>query len=249
MADGPTIDPLELIPFEDRSHDDGRPWLFTNMVSSLDGAAAVDGLSGPMGDDDDRLMFRALRASADAIIVGAGTANAEGYRPPQLSPEVIAARQQSGRNERPVIAVISASLSVDPTLELFSDPSYRPIIFTSDRADPANRAALEGRADIVTLGPTRVEMPDAIEHLGNAGFRTILSEGGPTLNGQLIRDGVIDEWNLTLAPLLVGGSAPRPAHGAAHEPAGEPQELPDYRLARLWAGDRAVFSRWVKQPA
>lgn len=246
-TDDQTIDPLAVVPFEGRFHPDGRPWLFTNMVSSLDGAAAVDGLSGPMGDDDDRSMFRALRASADAIIVGAGTVNAESYRPPQLSDEVSAARERAGRNKRPIIAVISASLSVDPTLELFTDPSYRATIFTSERADAANHAALEGRADIVTLGATGINMVDVVNHLGNDGYRTILSEGGPTLNGQLIHDGLIDEWNLTLAPLLVGGSAPRPARST--NAGNQPQALPDYQLARLWTGDRAVFSRWIRPEA
>lgn len=245
MDDGHTIDPLERIPFEDRSHPGGRPWLFTNMVASLDGAAAVDGLSGPMGDDDDRLMFRALRASADAILVGAGTVNAEGYRPPQLSPEVSAARTKAGRNERPIIAVVSASLSIDPELELFSDPTYRPIIFTSDRADAANLVTLADKADIVNLGQSRVDLTAAVHHLGAAGFATILSEGGPTLNGQLIRAGLIDEWNLTLAPLLVGGNAPRPAHGT-DDTSESPRELPDYDLARVWRGERAIFSRWIK---
>lgn len=236
------INPLEVVPFEDRSHPDGRPWLFTNMVASLDGAAAVDGLSGPMGDDDDRLMFRALRASADAILVGAGTANAEGYRPPQRSTEVDAVRNSAGRNDRPILAVVSASLSVDPTLDLFGDPTYRPIIFTTERAPHERHRALTDRAEIVTLGSDRVDLSAALAHLGTAGHATVLSEGGPTLNGQLIHDGLIDEWNLTLAPLLVGGNAPRPAHGAS----GRAPDLPDYRLARAWQGERALFSRWIR---
>lgn len=242
VADGQAIDPIELIPAESRSHADDRPWLFTNMVTSLDGAAAVDGLSGPMGDDDDRLMFRALRASADAIIVGAGTANAEAYRPPQASAEVDAARSRAGRTPRPIVAVVSASLSVDPALELFSDPTYRPILFTTDQATSDRRNALADRADIVVLGAQRVDLQAALEHLGTRGHRTVLSEGGPTLNGQLIQAGVIDEWNLTLAPLLVGGSAPRPAHSSG----GAAKELPDYELTRLWKGDRALFSRWTR---
>jgi len=248
LADNATIDPLALVPREQRSHSDGRPWLFTNMVASLDGAAAVDGLSGALGDEDDRLLFRALRASADAILVGAGTANAEGYRPPQLAPEVRTSRAETGRNSRPIIAVVSASLSMDPDLELFRDPTYRPIIFTAERANPDRRAALAEKAEIVVLGPDQVDLGAALDHLGNAGYTTVLSEGGPTLNGQLITAGLVDEWNLTLAPLLVGGNAPRPAHGPdVDEPAtSEADQLPDYELARVWKGERALFSRWLK---
>lgn len=247
LVDDEAINPIDVVPFEDRTHADGRPWLFTNMVASLDGAAAVDGLSGALGDGDDRLMFRSLRASADAILVGAGTINAEGYRPPQVSPEVHAIREAAGRAPRPIIAVVSASLSIDPTLELFGDSTYRPIIFTAERADAERRRNLAAHADIVTLGAERVDLAAALKHLGESGFATVLSEGGPTLNGQLIRDGLVDEWNLTLAPMLVGGNAPRPAHGAANNHGDRQTPLPDYDLARLWRGERALFSRWVKR--
>ncbi len=244
------IDPLAVVPSEPRSHADGRPWLFTNMVASLDGAAAVDGLSGALGDDDDRSMFRALRASADAILVGAGTANAEGYRPPKLSPDVISSRAATGRNHRPIIAVVSASLSMDPELELFTDPTYRPIIFTAERAPEDRRATFVDKAEIVVLGRDQVHLPAALAHLGEAGHRTVLSEGGPTLNGQLISAGLVDEWNLTVAPLLVAGSAPRPAHGPARDhdqgSKAEADQLTGYELARLWRGDRAIFGRWVR---
>lgn len=246
LVDDEAINPIDVVPFEARTHADGRAWLFTNMVASLDGAAAVDGLSGALGDADDRLMFRSLRASADAILVGAGTTNAEGYRPPQVSPEVSAVRERSDRAPRPIIAVVSASLSVDPTLELFSDSTFRPIIFTSERADAGRRRALAERAEIVTLGAERVDLAAALNHLGGAGHATVLSEGGPTLNGQLIQDGLVDEWNLTLAPLLVGGNAPRTAHGTAPADSAQQTSLPDYELARVWRGKRALFSRWVK---
>jgi len=244
------IDPIEVVPLEHRSHADERPWLFTNMVASLDGATAVDGLSGALGDDDDRSMFRALRASADAILVGASTANAEGYRPPVLSPEITASRASNGRNPRPIVAVVSASLSINAELQLFNDPGYRPIVFTAERANKDRRSALAEHAEVVVMGSHQVDLTAALDHLGATGHRTVLSEGGPTLNGQLIRAGLIDEWNLTLAPLLVGGNAPRPAHGPERDDNAatplEADQLPDYELARLWRGERAIFSRWVK---
>ena len=244
-AENQAIDPLDVIPLEPRSHADQRPWLFTNMVTSLDGAAAVDGLSGALGDDDDKAVFRALRASADAIVVGAATVNAERYRPPVLSPDVVASRAANGRIARPIIAVVSASLSMDPDLELFADPSYRPMIFTTEQANQDRRSALDSKANIVVLGDDQVDLVSALAYLGRAGHQTVLCEGGPTLNGQFIRTGLIDEWNLTLAPLLVGGAAPRPAHGPDDDQSAI-DPLADYELARLWQGDRALFGRWVK---
>jgi len=234
------VDPLEVIPFEQRPTPPDRPWVLTNMVTSLDGATAIDGLSGALGDDDDRLVFRALRAAADVILVGAATANSERYRLPVRSAEVDRARAEAGREPRPRIAIASGSLSIDPTLEIFTDPTYRPLIYTSTRAPEDRMHRLLTSADVVTMGDQHVDLEQMMRHLANEGHRTVLSEGGPSLNGQLIASDLIDEWNLTLTPLLVGGNAARPAHGGEAAPR-------SFRLDRCWSGERAIFGRWVRQ--
>jgi riboflavin biosynthesis pyrimidine reductase len=59
-----------------------QPWLRVNMVSSVDGAATGDsGKSGSLNNAADKRVFDHLRSVADVIVVGAGTARAEGYRP------------------------------------------------------------------------------------------------------------------------------------------------------------------------
>src|SRR5262245_36804108 len=65
-----------------------RPWLLVNMVTSLDGAVAIDGRSGALGGPGDHLVFHALRSLADVILVGAATVRAERYGPVRLPPEV-----------------------------------------------------------------------------------------------------------------------------------------------------------------
>jgi len=236
-----TPNALEFVTAEDRPPHADRPWLFTNMVTTLDGATAVDGVSGEIGDDDDRAMFRALRASADVILVGSRTANVEGYRPPQRSPEVDRARTAAGRQMRPLVVVVSASLSIDPSIELFTDPTYRPMVFTVEDAPADRRRRLEEVAEVVAIGEAeRVELPRALRHLASAGHRTVLSEGGPSLNGQLIADDLVDEWNLTIAPVLAAGDAARPAHGTASP------DLRSLDLDRCWTGERAMFCRWVR---
>ena len=71
------------------------PWLRVNMISTIDGAATGDtGLTGSINNAPDKVVFDLLRALADAVIVGAGTARAEGY-PPLAKPTVVVSR--SGR--------------------------------------------------------------------------------------------------------------------------------------------------------
>ncbi|GAA4708611.1 dihydrofolate reductase family protein [Nocardioides conyzicola] len=81
MLVGPDTDDLaELyaVPPDRR----GEPWLRVNMVSSLDGAATGEsGKSGSLNNAADKLVFDHLRSVADVIVVGAGTARIEGYRP------------------------------------------------------------------------------------------------------------------------------------------------------------------------
>ncbi len=90
------VDPLTLYPFDHRPRPAGRPWLMVNMVASVDGAIAIDGVSGGLGGDGDSMAFRAIRASCDWIVAAAGTIRAERYRIPRATEETAAARIAAG---------------------------------------------------------------------------------------------------------------------------------------------------------
>src|SRR5680860_874864 len=82
------------------------PWIRTNFVSTLDGAAyAADGLSGSLGGPADTRVFELLRSLADVIIVGAGTARAEGYGPVKPGEVDADLRHRLGLKPVPPIAV------------------------------------------------------------------------------------------------------------------------------------------------
>ncbi len=253
------IDPLSAVAAEQRrspgtmrigdgqistSGETQRPWVMTNMIASADGATAVDGVSAALGGPADQAMFGAIRAVADAIIVGASTVRQERYRAPSGGSE----QQRTDRLNRgqpavPLVVVITASLCLDLDLPLFADPDdYRPLIITVEAAPEERRAALETVADVVTAGETEVDLGLALGEIGARGFTTVLSEGGPSLNGQLIAEGLIDEWNLTLAPILAGGTSKRPATGQDLLPPGLTMSL-----TRVWHQDDLLFCRWVRR--
>ena len=79
----------------------GRPWLLVNMITSLDGAVTVGGLSGGLARPADKEMFTALRAVGDVVMAGAGTVRAEGYGPARPSAAARAARRERGQDEVP----------------------------------------------------------------------------------------------------------------------------------------------------
>ena len=81
-----------------------------NMVSSLDGAVAVDGRSAPISGPPDKYMFGFLRALADVVVVGAGTVRSEGYGPGRVREEFAHLRLAADQLDAPVIAVVTEVL-------------------------------------------------------------------------------------------------------------------------------------------
>ena len=195
-------------------------------------------------------MFGALRDLADVILVGAATAAAEGYRPAHPSARRRAIRSEYGLAEVPAIAVMSASLQLDLSAELFSAASQAPTLVITGSAAPIN-----ARNDIIDLAGTETKLqlvqapsgPDggvdfaaAVAALRELGYRRILCEGGPRLFGAGVAGGAVDELCLTVSPMLTGPGEPRIVAG---EP--WPEELaPRLRLVGLLTEDDALFCRY-----
>lgn len=229
------VDLLDMVLAEERMAD-GRPWVMYNMVSSIDGATAVQGGSSALNDDDDKLLFAALRAVPDVILVGASTVRAENYGPVALDEQRRARRMELGLTPVPTLAIATATLSVEPDMRVFDDPEHRPTVITGESVDPSRVESFAGRADVIQL--PELSGKSILEALGSP--RVVLCEGGPTLNGQLISEGFIDEMNLTLSPMIAVGESRRIAHGHDLLPPA------DMKLARLLRGDRALFLRFVR---
>lgn len=190
-----------------------RPHVIIGMVTSVDGAAAVDGTSGAIGGEADGIAYRRLREHVDVILVGAGTVRDESYGPPAAPPERVARRRARGLADVPTIAVVTASLDLPSDLRLFSDPDRRPVIITTTGADTASKERLAEVADVVEVGTDRVDLAGALALLGSRGARRVLGEGGPRLNAQLVRGALADELFVTLAPTLVGETSHRIVEG------------------------------------
>ncbi|HEY1974725.1 MAG TPA: pyrimidine reductase family protein [Pseudonocardia sp.] len=181
-----------------------RPYLRVNFVSSLDGSVAVQGLSGGLSSAPDRVVFGLLRELCEVVLVGAGTARAEGYR---------GARKPSRATGRPPrIAVVTSSAQLDPHGPLLTDTSVPPLVLTTTAAPAENLDRLVAAgAEIDTRGTGPHELFAA---LAERGLNRVLCEGGPSLFGQLIAADAVDELCLTWAPLLAGGDAGRISRGS-----------------------------------
>jgi riboflavin-specific deaminase-like protein len=235
------VNPVELVAADFRPTPADRPWVVVNMVASIDGAIEVDGRSGGLGSPPDKAMFHALRQLPDVILAGAGTVRAENYGPVQLDADAQARRVERGQRALPRLAVVSGRAHLDPASRLFSDPMQRPLIITTSSAPSDHVDKLRDVADIIVAGSGSVDMHEAFAQLRSQELKTLLCEGGPTLNNQLLAENLVDEWCQTIAPVLTGGDATR---GASGPTSGVSRSL---QLARIIVEDDVMLLRYARE--
>ncbi|GAB97454.1 hypothetical protein KILIM_069_00220 [Kineosphaera limosa NBRC 100340] len=225
-----------------------EPWLRSNMVSTLDGAArGSDGRSGSINTSADVAVFASLRAWSDAVIAGAATVRIEGYGPVRTADEWAPARGL--RPPHPTLVVVSGRAQVPAALLDGSIEAHGgPVLLATTRAAGPDRLARAratlGVDGVLIAGGDRVDPARLVAELTDRGYHRLLCEGGPHLLGDVVAAGALDEWCETLVPRLAGGDAPRILAGG-----GVPARLADLRPVLLLEADGALIGRWVPSVA
>jgi riboflavin biosynthesis pyrimidine reductase len=201
------VDPPTV--YADLPYHDTRPAVRLNMIVSVDGGTSWNGVSGALGGAADSALFNVLRSLTDVVLVASATMRAEHYGPAMLAPTIQDARQQRGQTPVPRIAVVSRTCLFDWSSPFFTAATERPIVFTVSSAADENRTRAAEVAEVIIAGDEDVDLNRAVAELGLRGAKHVLAEGGPTLNGQLARAGLLDELCVTLAPMLASGDAKR----------------------------------------
>lgn len=216
------IDPPPAVP--------DLPAVIANMVTTLNGEAAIDGKASPIGTPVDALLLRRLRRSADVLLSGAGTLAAEDVTA-VVTEEDAAVRTAAGRPPRLLVALLATRLAWDDAVlghRFFTDTRFDKLIITGDRAGAdAVRRAQDRGVEVVRVAAADGGHPDAtaaLRFLGDRGARLVLSEGGPRVLGSLLRARLVGEYFLTTSPLVTADpGAPRPIAGSP--PSGGPLRL------------------------
>jgi riboflavin biosynthesis pyrimidine reductase len=230
---------LDLLQLADVYAHPRSTWLRANFVTSADGAAYVDGRSSGLSGPDDKRIFGVLRALADVVLVGAGTARAEEYKPALRRPSLASLRE--GRPETPAIALVTRSLGLNLASPLFTDapPDARTIVITCAASDAELRAETAKAADVIVAGEDSVDLTAALAELKARGLSRVLCEGGPHLLGDLAGAGLLNELCLSVSPTLAGP-------GASRIIAGPPSPARPMTLKHVLAGaDGFLFSRYA----
>jgi len=234
LPDGAAV--VEALDFGEQAHDD-RPYLVLNMVTTADGRVTIGGRSGPIGNAADQDLFHALRTRVDAVMVGAGTLRAEKYGRLVRKPDRREARERAGLEPDPLAVIVSGRLDLPDDLPLLHEPDQEVLVATfSDRELPGAAAIRYLR-----FNDGAVDIPRLLAILRGRGVRSVLCEGGPTLNAELLRVGGVDELFHCLAPKLVGEpDAPTMVTGVLHETV-------EMELVSLMESDSHLFARFRLQ--
>jgi len=168
----------------------GRPRFRLKLAATLDGqAAARDGTSQWITSEDARADAHELRATADAVVVGAGTLRADD---PLLDVRIAG---WNGRQPRPVL--IAGHKPLPPARRVYA---RQPLIFA-----PEPIAVPDGADLIVASGPSGVDLTAVAKELSDRGLIEVLIDGGPTLATAFLEAGLADELTFYFGASLAGG--------------------------------------------
>lgn len=175
----------------------GRPWVRLKVAASLDGRTALDdGTSQWITSEAARSDGHAWRARAGAILTGIGTVHEDD---PQLDVRLVPVRHQ------PPLVVVDSRLDTPTGARLWAPA--RPVWIYSASADPERTAPLQARGATITIlaGPGgKVDLAAMLDDLAARGVNELHVEAGHKLNGSLLREGLVDELLVYLAPRLIG---------------------------------------------
>ncbi len=164
-----------------------KPYVILNAAMTLDGKIATKTGSSEISGPEDLERVHEIRKKADGIMVGIGTVLAD-------DPRLTVHKIPSSKSDNPIRVVVD-------------NKARTPIDFRilNDDADVSRAKAISQKADVFYSSKTPVDLVEFMDYLYSKGIKTLMLEGGATLNFSMIRENLIDEVRICIAPMIAGG--------------------------------------------
>lgn len=183
-----------------------RPYILMNMVMSADGKVVIEGTEAGIGSKTDQRLMRELRVNADAVLNGANTLRASGTSSRLGDEGLEELRIANGKPRFPIAVALSRSGKLPLDKIFFTARDFDAVVYLSEEAPADRKAALVATGRPVHIVPAGAEITAMLKHMRQElDVKVLLVEGGPTVNAQMYELGVVDEYFLTLGPVIVGG--------------------------------------------
>ncbi|WP_296862235.1 2,5-diamino-6-(ribosylamino)-4(3H)-pyrimidinone 5'-phosphate reductase [uncultured Methanobrevibacter sp.] len=180
-----------------------KPYVILNAGMTIDGKIVTAKNSSNMSSEESLIRVHKLRKNMDAIMVGIGTVLAD-------NPRLNVRKVDANPEDNPIRIVVDSKCRT-PTGAYITNNDARTIIaganefkhdfLTSDRYNVFKQKDVE----FFFSGDTHVDLTVLMNYLANEGIKTLMLEGGSTLNFSMLKEALIDEINVSIAPKVVGG--------------------------------------------
>ena len=224
-----------------------RPYTTVVLAMSADGKIAdVTRSPARFGSDADKAHLEQQVALADGVLFGAGTLRAYGTTLRVSHPKLVETRSQAKKPPQPVQIVCSRFAEFDPNLRFFGQPVPRWLLTTGAGAKQWQGRSQFEQILVAEAADQKLDWIKALEQLRSAGIQRLAVLGGGELVASLLALDLIDELQLTVCPLLLGGAiAPTPVQGAGFLAAVAPR----LQLLSVQTIDQEVFLHYRLQHA
>ncbi|MBM4240192.1 MAG: 2,5-diamino-6-(ribosylamino)-4(3H)-pyrimidinone 5'-phosphate reductase [Euryarchaeota archaeon] len=174
-----------------------KPYVILNAAMTLDGKIATKTGSSEISGKEDLIRVHKLRKEVDAIMVGINTVLVD-------DPRLTVHKIDVDAGDNPIRIVVDSKARTPLDFRVLNDEALT-IVATSEDAPVDRIKTLKEKVEVVIGGTGRVDLKSLMEKLAKGGIKTIMLEGGSTLNYSMLKEGLVDEVRICIAPIIVGG--------------------------------------------
>ncbi len=174
-----------------------KPYVILNSAMTLDGKMATKTGSSEISGKEDILRVHELRKEVDAIMVGINTVIAD-------DPKLTVHKIPADKEDNPLRVVIDSNART-PLSSRILNLDAPTLIVVTENANSARLKELNERAEVIVCGKESVDLDALMERLAKRDIKTLMLEGGSTLNYSMLIGGLVSEMRICIAPMIAGG--------------------------------------------